>query len=249
MTDMPSKARNHSTRPRVERPPQQNAARAAADRLRETILASEPGAYLGSQGEIMQRLGIARVTLQQTARLLEQEQLLRVQRGINGGYYAARPEVSSVAAAVTNYLRSAGSGYPRTLAMAGAICGEVLERAAASQDEEGRARLAATKEFLESPQALESRPYLAFAEKAFFDGIYYLADDAFAELMLKVISQLYRVSPAANRSDTRVWHELWRESRLNMLRAVLARDALFARIVARDYFRRIEYLVQTEAAT
>jgi len=60
---------------------------AAAARLREMIFAHEDGAYLGSQGEIMERLGVARVTLQQTARLLEQEQLLRVQRDETSFYY------------------------------------------------------------------------------------------------------------------------------------------------------------------
>jgi len=217
---------------------------AAAARLREMIFAHEDGAYLGSQGEIMERLGVARVTLQQTARLLEQEQLLRVQRGVNGGYYAARPDTSAVEKAIATYLRSNRAGYVKILPLAGALTAEVLQLAALSDDEDARQALQATRPFLEDPRVLENREFLTLGEKTFFEAIFRLADNPFGELMLRVTTRLYFLSAAYSTFASAPWVRLWQESRLNMLRAVLARDGHYAQIVARDYFRQIQDAVK-----
>jgi DNA-binding FadR family transcriptional regulator len=221
---------------------------AAAAKLREMIFAHEDGAYLGSQGEIMARLGVARVTLQQTARLLEQEQLLRVQRGVGGGYYAARPDESAVEKAVATYLRANRSGYEKILPLAGALTAEVLQLAANSPDEAGREALRATQPLIEDPRVLEQHEVLSLGEKRFFEAVFRLADNPFGELMLRVITRLYYLSPVSEAISSNAWAGVWQESRLNMLRAVLARDAHYAQIVARDYFRRIQQAMPDAAA-
>ncbi len=78
--------------------------RAAATQLRSFILEKQEGDFLGDEREVIQQLGVSRTTLRQIARLLEREGLLAVKRGANGGYYARRPNVSSVEAAVIDYL-------------------------------------------------------------------------------------------------------------------------------------------------
>jgi len=50
-----------------------SAAHRAAHALREDILAREDGELLGSEDELMERLGVSRPTLRQAARLLEHE--------------------------------------------------------------------------------------------------------------------------------------------------------------------------------
>jgi len=51
------------------------------------VLAAKEGALIGSEESLIADLGVSRSTLRQAARLLEREGLLRVKRGINGGYY------------------------------------------------------------------------------------------------------------------------------------------------------------------
>jgi len=87
----------------------QSAARAAADELREEILRRPEGDWLGSEDEVLQRLGISRPTLRQAARLLEAEQLLVVKRGLNGGLFTRKPTAEGVAHTASVFLRSAGT--------------------------------------------------------------------------------------------------------------------------------------------
>src|SRR5690606_26970636 len=91
-------------RSRVELRP--SGARVIADRLREHILSQPEDAYLGSEDDLARLLNIGRHTLRQSARLLEQQQLLKVKRGVGGGYYGARPDIDVVADASATYLRA-----------------------------------------------------------------------------------------------------------------------------------------------
>ena len=72
----------------------------AADRvakaLRREIMALPEGTHLGLEGALAARLGVSRPTFRQTARMLVQEQLLVVRRGVGGGYYTSRPHADSV---------------------------------------------------------------------------------------------------------------------------------------------------------
>jgi DNA-binding FadR family transcriptional regulator len=82
------------------------APQATADVLREVILDRERGALLGSEDDLLEQLGVSRPTLRQAARILEQEGLLRVRRGIGGGFFTNRPDASAIAHATAIYLRS-----------------------------------------------------------------------------------------------------------------------------------------------
>jgi DNA-binding GntR family transcriptional regulator len=77
----------------------------AAAKLREVILAREPGAQIGSLNEVSDFLGVGIVTVQQAARVLEHEGLLTVRRGPGGGYYGARPDDAALERALATYLR------------------------------------------------------------------------------------------------------------------------------------------------
>src|SRR5690554_8119325 len=83
-----------------------SAARKAASVLRDHILAGHEGEYLGSESELLERLGISRPTFRQAARLLEHEQLLVIKRGVGGGFYSRRPSIHTVANSAALYLRS-----------------------------------------------------------------------------------------------------------------------------------------------
>lgn len=76
----------------------------AASRLRSIALTAKEGGLVGSEETLIAKLGVSRATVRQAARLLEREGFLRVRRGINGGYFAARPDVRTIEKAVSSYL-------------------------------------------------------------------------------------------------------------------------------------------------
>lgn len=77
----------------------------AAAQLRSLVWSKEEGTLLGSEDDLTALLDVSRPTVRQVARLLEQEGLLRVRRGINGGYFAARPSVEVIENSVSSYLQ------------------------------------------------------------------------------------------------------------------------------------------------
>jgi GntR family transcriptional repressor for pyruvate dehydrogenase complex len=79
---------------------------ATVDVLRDEILDLADGEWLGSEDDLLERLGISRPTLRQAARLLEAEELLVVKRGLNGGLFARRPSTDAVARIASVYLRA-----------------------------------------------------------------------------------------------------------------------------------------------
>src|SRR5215475_11381751 len=91
-----------------------SAPRETADILREEILsrASESEEWLlGSEDDMIRTLGVSRPTLRQAARMLEQEELLVVRRGIGGGLFGRRPTAEAVSHIASVYLRAQGAAY------------------------------------------------------------------------------------------------------------------------------------------
>ena len=125
------------------RRPGQPLVQAAADRLRDLILAQAPGTQIGSLSEVAQTLGVGIVTVQQAARVLEHEGLLEVRRGPGGGYYGARPDDAALERSVAAYLRVHGSAYREVLEMMSLLDTELMPAAARCDDEAARSELAA----------------------------------------------------------------------------------------------------------
>jgi GntR family transcriptional repressor for pyruvate dehydrogenase complex len=118
-----------------------SAARQTADLIAEHILAyegDEPEWLLGSEDELMSQLGVGRPTIRQAARLLEQQQLLEVRRGINGGLFGRRPSSEGVSANARVFLKSEHTTF-RQLLQAELVLGPACATlAAANPNEEER---------------------------------------------------------------------------------------------------------------
>lgn len=160
-----------------------SAAQETAARLRREILdRNEPGWFLGTEEDLLARLGVSRPTLRQAARILEQEQLLDVRRGVHGGLYGRVPTGQAVVHVASVYLESQGADL-RHLAQAGAaispaiarlaaVDGPVAERAAlaawvvaAQSTDRGRDEILATAvEFGRRVARLSGNPPLALLE-------------------------------------------------------------------------------------
>jgi DNA-binding FadR family transcriptional regulator len=122
--------------------PNERAPRLAARILRAEILACDENAYLGSEIDLMERLQLSRSTLRQAARILEQEQLLTVRRGIGGGYFCRRPDATGIANAASLYLRLQNTTFLDVLHSANLINMEIARLAARSSGKRHRAVLA-----------------------------------------------------------------------------------------------------------
>jgi GntR family transcriptional repressor for pyruvate dehydrogenase complex len=142
-----------------------SAARQAADMLAEEILGHEGDEEewaLGSESDLMATLGIGRPTLRQAARLLEQQQLLIVRRGIGGGLFGRRPSEEGVSATASVFLRSQHTTF-RDLLQAHLMFGpECASLAAQNPDLEERTSL--TKFYSSEPFDGDEIPLRAFME-------------------------------------------------------------------------------------
>lgn len=78
----------------------------AASKLRSIVWSVEEGNLLGSEEDLTLLVGASRPTVRGAARLLENEGLIKVRRGLNGGYFAARPSVDVIESSVGAYLQS-----------------------------------------------------------------------------------------------------------------------------------------------
>src|SRR5215471_3569570 len=145
---------NAKEAPRV---PRRQLVQAAAGKLRDIILAREPGSQIGSLNEVAQLLGVGIVTVQQAARILEHEGLLAVRRGPGGGYYGTRPDDAALERAFAAYLRVHGFGQRESQQMLSLLDCEIVPAAARCTDEKLREAVSALLERVDQCESSEQR--------------------------------------------------------------------------------------------
>jgi len=111
-----------------------------ARQLADISLESEAGAYIGAEDELIERLGVSRPTLRQAAKIAENERMISVRRGVRGGFYAARPDVTDAMRTLNRFLRLQGAGV-KHLGVLRSIHVEAAGLASACDDPDLRARL------------------------------------------------------------------------------------------------------------
>jgi DNA-binding GntR family transcriptional regulator len=99
-------------------------------KLRAMVLSHDDGEFLGSEEALIKQLSASPPTVRQAARLLVREGLLRVRRGTNGGYYAARPTYRSIETVVSEHLQTLHLPLGDVVAVASAVWIEAVRRAA-----------------------------------------------------------------------------------------------------------------------
>lgn len=174
-----------------------SAARAVAEVLREEILANvqdEPW-FLGSEDAILLSLGVSRSTLRQALRVLEEEQLVIVRRGIGGGLFARRPTDDGVAHMVSIVLRAEGTTYRdlnHALSFLTTMCARL---AAESSDEVQRKRLVTyyDERTIDRPLTEMSGQAVVDLLSGFFVEMARLASSPTLSLFVNVLSELSRL--------------------------------------------------------
>lgn len=83
--------------------------RQIVDALRDYVLPFDDGEFIGSENEMVEKFGVSRPTFRQAAKVIEQEQLLSIKRGVGGGFFARQPMPDAVAHVAAVYLYSRGA--------------------------------------------------------------------------------------------------------------------------------------------
>jgi GntR family transcriptional regulator, transcriptional repressor for pyruvate dehydrogenase complex len=122
----------------------------AGEQLRRWALEVAPDELLGSEDSVVLRLGCSRSTLRQAARLLEREGVLRVRRGPSGGYFAARPDATTIGRAVTAYLEMLEIDTNDMTLIASALWVEAMRKAAMVEPERRETLAARLRKLVEA---------------------------------------------------------------------------------------------------
>jgi GntR family transcriptional regulator, transcriptional repressor for pyruvate dehydrogenase complex len=222
----------------VNRPKSPSTIDAAAAKLRSIVLTTSEGAMLGSEETLIARLGVSRATVRQVARLLEREGLLRVRRGINGGYFAAQPDLHTIEAAVSGYLEVVHTEPEDVTMIASVLWVEVLRRAAHIRSPASRAL---AEKFSEKVLAVRlDAPFsdVLAVEQESRTAIFDLINSRYIELIFQInIAFAQRhFAPSSGRDGTdahRDFVRAWRGAKLIELASIADGDADLAVIAAR----------------
>ena len=225
---------------------------AAAAQFR--ALSLEAGdARLGSEDTLVATLGVSRATVRQVARLLEREGLLRVRRGINGGYFAARPDVDTIEQAVSAYLVTLDMDAQDVTTIASVLWVEVLRKAAGLRTEAARTM---ARDFRERVAAVS--PDAPFSEIVQLEqdsrtAIFELIKARYIELIFQInvafAQKRFTATPEMEAADHREFIRAWRNAKLMELEAISDGDPELGMMAARHirtlWHQRIWRGVQT----
>jgi DNA-binding FadR family transcriptional regulator len=128
-----------------------SAVRAAADALRRDAIDREDGELLGAEEDLIRRYGVSRPTLRQAAALVAQENLLRVKRGVGGGYFVSRPDSRAVAHMAAVFLRTRQTRVSEVIGALAPVRIELAKLAAAGTNVEAREEM---RQFLAQERAI-----------------------------------------------------------------------------------------------
>lgn len=193
-------------------------------------LASEPGVYIGSEADLLDRFKVSRPTLRQAAKMVANDRLISVRRGTRGGFYSDRPDARDSVRAVARYLRLNGGTLEHVMVVSRAISEQVGESSARCQDEGLRAELAAYAERIDDADSAEA---LILSEHRFVSLLARMTGNPAIELVLAIGFSFgmdeQQISFFQAPDDRRRMRELQHA----MCRAVLSGDSEIARLLMR----------------
>lgn len=217
---------------------------ATAETLREIALAKPQGELLGSEDELVDLLGVSRATVRQAARLLEREGVLRVRRGINGGYFAARPNIEMVETVFCAYLKTLGYDAAHGGAVATGLWVESLRQAAQADPVAARALAERLSEKIEKLDHGATLADVAKIEQETRSAIFELIDGGYIELLFRINAafarqqlgpQIERFNQEFEETDREAHQRFvrsWKKAKLLELEAVASGEATLAMMAA-----------------
>ncbi|HEX7872974.1 MAG TPA: GntR family transcriptional regulator [Sphingobium sp.] len=218
--------------------PFKSAIEAAAARLREKAMTEEEGAFIGNEDNLQTALGVSRATVRQAARILEGEGMLRVRRGINGGYFAARPSADTIEKSVSAYLETLNVAGEDLLTIASVLWVEVLRKAAQIDTPRKREIIARYRGLLDTLPPDTGHREVLEVEAALRNDIFELIDSRYIELIFHInmaFSERRFVVPDEPEAPEEIaaFVAAWRNARRMELSAMADGDGELAALAAR----------------
>jgi DNA-binding IscR family transcriptional regulator len=208
-------------------------------RLRDIALAHKAGDMIGGEEALIGQLRASRSTVRQAARLLEREGLLRVRRGIKGGYFSARPDEKTIQTVVSAYLETLDMKHEDVTAVASVLWVEVIKRAASLNNEAARKLAEHHRQ-----RVIEVKPEATFhevvgVEQACREAIFNLIKSRYIQLIFHINEafSVGRFPLAAARDNTpqhREFVQQWRTAKLLELGAIADSDPELGMSAARN---------------
>ena len=209
---------------------------ATSARLRELALASPEGSFLGSEEVLVETLGVSRATVRQAARLLEREGLVRVRRGLNGGYFAGRPDLNTVELAVSGYLDTLDMDVEDVTVVASVLWVEAVRKAASLRTDAARAMAEKLRKRVAALRPEASFRQLSAIEHESRDEIFALTKARYIELIFQ-INIAFAQKHFSLVSDETEGHakfvDAWRKGKLMELDAIIDGDPELGMLAAR----------------
>ncbi|MET0370011.1 MAG: FCD domain-containing protein [Sphingobium sp.] len=231
----------------IETVDQQSMVVVAAKMLRREILSrDEDDMFLGSEDELVGRLGVSPPTFRQAARLLEFEELLTVKRGVGGGYFGRKPTAAVVARLAGTYLLSQGTTFRDVIRAQAVLEAEVIRLLVEEGSDEDRRALTECLEFDTNFGANNDVARGVRAINRFWQRAGQLSGNNSLTLFM-LASQAYGATSAQLRL-TPARLKLYAQGVVEMCRAIEARD--YARAIAirsASYHNLMEWVDQEPA--
>lgn len=210
----------------------------AADQLRALAMSAEEGALLGGEEALVGKLGVSRATIRQAARLLEREGLLKVRRGINGGYFASRPDIGTIETTVSAYLDTLDMETEDVTVIASVLWVEVLRKAASLRNEAAQAMAESFRERVLAIRADAPFRQIIEIETDSRTAIFDLVKARYIELIFQINMAFAqrRFAPTSGADDTdahRRFVQAWRNAKLMELAAIADGDPELGMLAAR----------------
>ncbi len=230
--------------PKMNERPKRIGLQKAAEIVRSRILGLSEGELIGSEDSLLVLLGCSRGTVRQVARLLEREGLLKVRRGIKGGYYGARPDPGTIEQMVGIHLQTLDISAKEVTIMASALWIEAM-RLAATADAADVGKIC---EMLRKKVNLvrDDADILKVREMEFYiqQEIFGLSTARYIKLIYDINNHLYdsqfdyAAAARASKEDHHVFVRAWRVAKLMELNAIAEGDGDLAESAGR-YSRKI----------
>ncbi len=210
----------------------------AAQQLREIALSRSDGEFLGSEDELVAKLGVSKPTLRQASARVAQEHLVTVRRGVGGGYFAGRPSSMMVSTMAAVYLRTRDATYVELADTTPMFYAELARLASRNRDPD---KIAWLREFADRDEStiddLNIAGYADFmrSEREFINFLACMAGNKVLELMVAITADF---SAHAQRNDEHMIRRLenmaiYRRLRARFARAIANGDGDIAELLSR----------------
>ncbi len=195
------------------------------------------GALLGGEEALVAKLCVSRATLRQVARLLEREGLLRVRRGVNGGYFAARPDEQTIENAASAYLDTLDMDAEDVTVVAAVLWVEAMRKAASLRTKAARNVAETLRQKVASLKADATISEVTQLEQYTRSAIFDLIKGRYIELIFHInMAFAKRRFPVPRKLDAEAHHafvEAWRTAKELELTAIAEGDPELGVLAAR----------------